>query len=416
MKSITSTIIQYQAEDGTMFSTKELCAAHEQLNALAAVTDSYTNAFWPNEQTIPKAAIATMLISTWDQLCNAMKVRSEIPALTASHPHQVMMDQAEADPSIKWQLLSRDGVEWHDCSPIWVETVQYRQTPHPHQDLMDQAKADPSIEWQLRNSIGIGHWIDCKPEQLWLSSCQYRQKPHPHQTLIDQAKADRSIEWQLKRRGSDWQECDPWRLGDSWDKYTEYRQKPHPHQDLMDQAKDDPSIVWQVRARGSEWLTAFKPNWVHLYEYRRQPAEPKIDETLDVEIDPAHYALAFLYAEKRATEYTMTGVGHRTYDTNLKEAFNRKMAEFKKQDTSQRRDPATVFDWFDEYPELNHDVILGAMAHAAYNAAVEHTVESEDYCTMYTIELARLLDQFVAALHAEQEQVNYAARCNWPTY
>jgi len=153
-----------------------------------------------------------------------------------------------------------------------------------------------------------------------------------------------------------------------------------------------------------------------LYEYRQKPAEPKIDETLDVEIDPAHYALAFLYAEKRATEYTMTGVGHRTYDTNLKEAFNRKMAEFKKQDTPQRRDPATVFDWFDEYPELNHDVILGAMAHAAYNAAVEHTVESEDYCTMYTIELARLLDQFVAALHAEQEQVNYAARCNWPTY
>jgi hypothetical protein len=47
----------------------------------------------------------------------------------ASHPHQAMIDQAKADPLIKWQLLSSDGVNWHDCSPSWIGTMQYRQKP-----------------------------------------------------------------------------------------------------------------------------------------------------------------------------------------------------------------------------------------------------------------------------------------------
>jgi hypothetical protein len=148
------------------------------------------------------------------------------------HVHADHMIAAANDTTIEWQVVSTLSREWIYTGKsgefMFYPDEQYRQkpAPHPHLVMMGIAKDDPSIEWQFQNSIGLGLWLDCKPEQLWFSNCQYRQKPHPHQTLIDQAKADRSIEWQLKRRGSDWQECDPWRLGDSWDKYTEYRQKP----------------------------------------------------------------------------------------------------------------------------------------------------------------------------------------------
>jgi hypothetical protein len=99
---------------------------------------------------------------------------------------------------------------------------------HIHADHMIAAANDTTIEWERLacNADGSFAWVYTLPK--WLQDSKYRQKPtpHPHQAMIDQAKADRSIEWQLKRRGSDWQACDPWRLGDSWDKDTEYRQKP----------------------------------------------------------------------------------------------------------------------------------------------------------------------------------------------
>ena len=216
MKTITTIVTQYQAEDGTIFSTKELCATHDQLKALDAVI----NANWPNGQAIPKAVIATMLIATWDQLCDAMEVHNED----------------------------------------------------------------------------------------WMSNPLNETEP-------------------------------------------------------VEQAAED-------------------------------------------EIDPAQYAIAFLYAEKWATEYTMTGVGHRSYDANLKEAFNRKMGELRQQNWAK---PVHKIDWYDEYSELSVRVIQGAMASVAYQAAIEHPAGSAAYYELYNIEMARLLDLAAADL-AVQERIDYAAQ------
>jgi hypothetical protein len=97
------------------------------------------------------------------------------------HPHQAMMDQAKADPSIEWEYRL-GGSSWQECASrgaAWDEDTEYRQRPteHPHQAMIDQAAADPSIEWQFQNSIGLGLWLDCKPRHEWFPTCEYRQKP-----------------------------------------------------------------------------------------------------------------------------------------------------------------------------------------------------------------------------------------------
>jgi hypothetical protein len=47
----------------------------------------------------------------------------------APHPHQAMIDQAAADPSIKWQFFNSLGEVWIATTPTWIRTMQYRQEP-----------------------------------------------------------------------------------------------------------------------------------------------------------------------------------------------------------------------------------------------------------------------------------------------
>ena len=106
------------------------------------------------------------------------------------HIHADHMIAAANDTTIQWDVL--DAGVWQEISsssPLWWSHAQYRQrpTPHPHQAMMDQAKADPSIEWQLLT--GLGCWIDCIPG--WSESWQYRQRPK----MVD------LWQWARKERG-----------------------------------------------------------------------------------------------------------------------------------------------------------------------------------------------------------------------
>jgi len=95
------------------------------------------------------------------------------------HIHADLMIAAANDTSIEWQAVGPLSREWIYTGKsgefMFYPDSQYRQRPqpHPHQAMMDQAKADPSIEWQLLT--GLGCWIDCIPG--WSESWQYRQKP-----------------------------------------------------------------------------------------------------------------------------------------------------------------------------------------------------------------------------------------------
>jgi hypothetical protein len=75
-----------------------------------------------------------------------------------------------------------------NCSGVWIYETdlsfslppsQYRikPDPHPHQALMDEAKADPSIEWQYLGSSNT--WRDCCGGCEWFRSSIYRKKPKP---------------------------------------------------------------------------------------------------------------------------------------------------------------------------------------------------------------------------------------------
>jgi hypothetical protein len=150
-----------------------------------------------------------------------------------------------------WQYISPKPSIWNDCVdgiPAWHPESEYRQrpAPNPHQAMMDQAEADPSIQWQLLSSDEVT-WRDVSPS--WIGAIQYRQKPapHPHQALIDQAWADHSIEWQHSSQGSDWSDC-LHLSGPQWHIGFNYRQKP-----------TEPKMVemwqWAVRDRGLIYST-----------------------------------------------------------------------------------------------------------------------------------------------------------------
>jgi len=93
------------------------------------------------------------------------------------HIHADHMIAAANDTTIEFERLSERSVEWEwagKCGEfIFYPQCQYRQKPHPHQAMIDQAAADPSIQWQLLS--GLGYWFDCTPG--WAPACEYRQKP-----------------------------------------------------------------------------------------------------------------------------------------------------------------------------------------------------------------------------------------------
>jgi hypothetical protein len=95
------------------------------------------------------------------------------------HIHADHMIAAANDTSIKWEQLSYDGIWIGDNAMYWWPEREYRQkpAPHPHQAMIDQAKADPSIEWQ--HSSQGSDWSDCLhlfgPQ--WHIGFNYRQKP-----------------------------------------------------------------------------------------------------------------------------------------------------------------------------------------------------------------------------------------------
>lgn len=114
------------------------------------------------------------------------------------HIHADLMIQAANDTTIQWDWTyptEADSGNWFDIpgTPFWEPSLIYRQrpAPHPHQALMDQAKADPSIKWQYKDITG--QWLDvrevCLP--LWTTYLEYRQKP----VMVDM--------WQWAYRGGD---------------------------------------------------------------------------------------------------------------------------------------------------------------------------------------------------------------------
>jgi hypothetical protein len=93
------------------------------------------------------------------------------------HIHADHMITAANDTSIQWEAKTDSG-DWCGvgCEPAWVSNFEYRQkpSPHPHQAMIDQAKANPSIEWQILNPTGQV-WCDVKIPH-WNVTEQYRQK------------------------------------------------------------------------------------------------------------------------------------------------------------------------------------------------------------------------------------------------
>ena len=91
-------------------------------------------------------------------------------------------------------------------------------------------------------------------------------------------------------------------------------------------------------------------------------------------------------------------------EVHNEELISNSRVEPEQQAAPTRSNPTTVFDWYKEYPELPADVIYRSMGRAADEAASEYTIDSENYCTMYAVELGRILDEKVAAA---------AIRINW---
>jgi hypothetical protein len=94
------------------------------------------------------------------------------------HIHADLMIQAANDTRIEWQRMSYDN--WANIGKSGQFTFypesQYRQRPasHPHQHLIDQAEADPSIQWQVEiHTLG---WMP-KTASAFIAELKYRQKP-----------------------------------------------------------------------------------------------------------------------------------------------------------------------------------------------------------------------------------------------
>jgi hypothetical protein len=93
------------------------------------------------------------------------------------HIHADHMIAAANDTSIQWEQLSSTGIWIGDNAMYWWPKRKYRQkpSPHPHQALIDQATADPSIVWQIKDLKG--RWEDCYGNAHFQVNCYYRQKP-----------------------------------------------------------------------------------------------------------------------------------------------------------------------------------------------------------------------------------------------
>jgi hypothetical protein len=169
------------------------------------------------------------------------------------HKHADLIIQSVQDTTIEWQCRFPKQI-WHDTLqpwPEWSQFMEYRQKPelHPHQLMIDEAQDDPSIEWQVLSEDGVT-WLAAH-YPMWHYHCHYQRKlnTHIHQVMIDQAAADPSIKWQHRlrdadiRRGDEWYNCsdeDPI----SWYITREYRQKPA-------QAVTIDMWQWALRIKGS---------------------------------------------------------------------------------------------------------------------------------------------------------------------
>lgn len=97
------------------------------------------------------------------------------------HIHADHMIAAANDMSIEWQRMSDINKDWANVGKsgdfTFYPESQYRQrpAPHPHQAMIDQAKADPSIEWQYEDVAG--NWLDTVLKPTIDSPNEYRQKP-----------------------------------------------------------------------------------------------------------------------------------------------------------------------------------------------------------------------------------------------
>jgi hypothetical protein len=93
------------------------------------------------------------------------------------------MIAAANDTSIEWQAVGPLSREWIYTGKsgefMFYPDSQYRQRPqpHPHQAMINQAYADPSIQWQ--HSSQGSEWSDCLhlSGPQWHIGFNYRQKP-----------------------------------------------------------------------------------------------------------------------------------------------------------------------------------------------------------------------------------------------
>lgn len=102
------------------------------------------------------------------------------------HIHADLMLQAANDTTIQWDWTyptEADSGNWFDIpgTPFWEPSLIYRQRPipHSHQALIDQAKADPSIKWQWKPDVTDDYqgWQDCGNTPSFYKDNEYRQKP-----------------------------------------------------------------------------------------------------------------------------------------------------------------------------------------------------------------------------------------------
>jgi hypothetical protein len=96
------------------------------------------------------------------------------------HIHADHIIAAANDTSTEWQRMSDINKDWANVgksgSFTFFPDSEYRQrpAPHPHQAMIDQAKADPSIQWQVEiHALG---WMP-KTASAFIAEFKYRQKP-----------------------------------------------------------------------------------------------------------------------------------------------------------------------------------------------------------------------------------------------
>lgn len=98
------------------------------------------------------------------------------------HIHADHIIAAANDTSIEWECkdaTDTDSDAWLPTArnfPKWSVECVYRQKPKPHvhQALIDIANADPSIKWQVKS---FDEWSDMDDHPTWVTSLEYRQKP-----------------------------------------------------------------------------------------------------------------------------------------------------------------------------------------------------------------------------------------------